>query len=196
MGQLYKLNIVHRTLLIWIVFQVLLWSVFFVGFLTHRAHWENNIMLPPQMAAEGDFLSTLAYILMHNILICLLIVAGNLFVRFGWVTPGLAILLLQAINIGWLAGSNGFEVPFATVSTANIQYLRIGLWETTAYTIACAVTLPKSLLVAATFPAKKWESTRKWNELKWNKAEKWIAVLGGTVLLFAAVVEAWHLTGG
>ena len=56
--------------------------------------------------------------------------------------------------IGWLAGANGFEVPFINVTAANMQYLRIGLWETTAYSLVCGVTLTKSLLISETFPPK------------------------------------------
>ena len=72
----------------------------------------------------------------------LLIGAGNLLVRFGSVTPGLLVLLVQGAAIGWVAGTNSFEVPFASVAAANMQYLRIGLWETSAYAIFVQLLSP------------------------------------------------------
>ena len=195
MEYLYKVSPARRTLLIWVGFQLLLWSVFVVGFLTHGEAWQRVIPVPPGAGAEGGFAATLLYILGRNLMICLLIVAGNILFRFGWFTPGLAILVLQGVNIGWLAGSNGFEVPFATVGAANLQYLRIGLWETTAYAIACAITLNKSLLVARSFPAKTWDEKRTLHEIRLENVEKFIVLLGGATLLVASVIEASFLTG-
>jgi hypothetical protein len=86
-------------------------------------------------------------------------------------------------------------VPFATVGAANLQYLRIGLWETTAYAIACAITLPKSLLVARSFPAKTWDEKRKLHDMRLENVEKTIVLLGGAALFIAAVIEAWFLVG-
>lgn len=71
--------------------------------------------------------------------------------RFNTIIPGLLTLVLQAVTIGWLAGANGFEVPFSSITAANMQYLKIGLWETTAYALVCSVTLLKSLLIAVRF---------------------------------------------
>lgn len=121
--------------------------------------------------------------------------AGNIFVRFNIVTPGLVVLVVQAVMIGWLAGSNGFEVPFASITAANIQFLRIGLWETTAYALVGAVTLPKSLLVADKFPAKEWSQTRKLKDIKFSNAEICILLVGITVLLVAAIIETFALVG-
>jgi uncharacterized membrane protein SpoIIM required for sporulation len=138
-------------------------------------------------------LSTFLFIAINNLIVCALIVAGNLFARFSLATPGLLVLLVQAIMIGWLAGSNGFEVPFLSVKAANIQFLKIGLWETTAYALACAVTLPKSLNISDTFPAKKWTQTRKLKDVKFNTAEIWVSVFAGGVLVIAAAIEAFVL---
>ena len=190
---LYKMSPVRRTVLICIAFQVLLWSMFLVSFLNHRSNWENVVPGVPGAAAEGGFLGTLLFILSRNLLICLLIAVGNLFVRFGWFTPGLAVLVVQAVSIGWMAGSNGFEVPFTTVTAANLQYLRIGLWETTAYAVVCAITLPKSLLVATSFPASKWDEVRKLKDIRFDNTEKIIVLAGFAVLFAAAAIEAWFL---
>lgn len=125
----------------------------------------------------------------------LIAIGGNLFVRFNIITPGLLVLVIQAVMIGWLAGSNGFEVPFANVKAANMQYLRIGLWETTAYALVCAVTLPKSLLIADTFPAKKWSQTRNLKDIDLSITETSILLLGAIGLLVAAIVETFSVTG-
>ncbi|NMB21436.1 MAG: hypothetical protein GX979_11265 [Firmicutes bacterium] len=195
MEYLYRVSPGRRTLFLWVGLQLLLWSVFLISFWTHRGAWQNVPSVPSGFGAEGGFVATLLFILSRNLLICLLIVAGNIFLRFGWFTPGLAILILQGLGIGWLAGSNGFEVPFASVAAANMQYLRIGLWETTAYAIACGATLTKSLLIAKTFPAKTWDEQRALRDIRFEKAEKALLLAGGLALLVAGSIEAWFLVG-
>jgi len=120
-----------------------------------------------------------------------LIALGNLFVRFGNITPGLAILGIQAVIIGWTAGTNAFTEPFQTVTAANAAFLRIGLWETSAYVLICAVTLPKSMLVSSTFPAKAWVKSTPLKDVRFTKLEIVIGGLGLVVLCLAAIVEAF-----
>ncbi len=105
------------------------------------------------------------------------------------------MLLIQGVMIWWLGGSNGFEVPFVNIAAANMQYLKIGLWETTAYALVCAVTLNKSLHISDTFPAKKWSQTRKFQDIKLNHTEIIIIVLGSIALLCAAIAETFFLVG-
>jgi hypothetical protein len=111
------------------------------------------------------------------------------------VTPGLLILIIQGATIGWVAGTNGFEVPFASLAAANMQYLRIGLWETSAYAIICALTLTKSLLVANSFPAKEWAEKHTLRSLRFSSTEKALGVLALLFLVGAALVEALYLKG-
>jgi hypothetical protein len=188
-GGLYGMDVVKRSMVVWASFQGLLWLTFAVAYLMNRGAWINVAEVPPVTAAEGGWLSTLLYIIFNNLIVCALIVVGNLFVRFGKITPGVLVLALQAVMIGWLAGSNGFEIPFPSVASANLQYLRIGLWETTSYALLCAVTLPKSLLIADAFPATKWESKRKIKDLHFDGAEKITALLGVVILVVAAIIE-------
>jgi hypothetical protein len=131
------------------------------------------------------------YIIRNNSLILALITIGNLFVRFGKFTPGLIVLAVQAVMIGWTAGTNGFMEPFQSVAAANMAFLRIGLWETNAYVLICGVTLSKSLLIADTFPAKRWAKSTPIKELTFNGIEIGIGTLGILALLSAAVVEAF-----
>jgi hypothetical protein len=192
-GHIYNLNAITRSIVIWLGFQAVLWFVFGLSYLTHEGAWLNVLEVEPSTAAEGSWWSTFFYIVINNFIICLLIIIGNLFVRFSIITPGLLILVIQAIMIGWLAGANGFEVPFVSVKAANMQYLKIGLWETTAYALVCAVTLPKSLLIADTFPAKKWSQKRKLKDIKLSFTEICILLLSGIVLITATAIETFAI---
>jgi hypothetical protein len=90
------------------------------------------------------------------------------------------------------------------VAAANSAFLRIGLWETGAYAVVCAATLPKSRLVAATFPATAWEAERALRDLTFTRSECFLLVMSGMMVIGAAVAEAdldlasilaGHLTG-
>lgn len=194
-GSIYKMGAVKRSVIIWVSFQSILWLVFGIGYFTNSGAWVNVPLIAPTTAAVGGWGTTCLFILASNLFICLLIIAGNIFVRFSVVTPGIVVLVIQAVMIGWVAGTNGFEVPFASVGAANLEYLKIGLWETTAYAIACAVTLPKSLNIADTFPAKKWSEVRKFRDIRLNATEIIILILGGISIVGAAVIETIALMG-
>ena len=189
---LYDMGVVKRSLIILIAFQVILWLVFTIAYLLNPGSWGNEI---EPLIRSGQVVNLTLEIFGRNIFLLLLIVFGNLFVRFGAVTPGLLILLIQGILIGWVAGSNAFEYPFASVLEANIQYLKVGLWETTAYALICGVTLTKSLYIADTFPAKTWSQVRKLKDLKFSTVEKLMALLSVILLATAAYIEAVLLYG-
>ncbi len=193
--QIYQWGPILRSVVVWLGFQIALWVVFGISYMLHRDSWINVAIVASTTAAVGGWWTTLLFILVNNAFICAIIVAGNLFVRFGAVTPGLLALIIQAVSIGWVAGSNGFEVPFANVTAANLQYLRIGLWETTAYALACAVTLPKSLNIAETFPAKTWSLTRKLRDVSLSTSEITLLLLGSTALIIAATIETLAILG-
>ena len=165
---------------------MVMFVTFGVGVATHPEAW---IGVPEHMVVGGWPLLWTA--LAHNTLILLLIGLGNLFVRFGWLTPGLLILVIQALTIGWTAGTNAFVHPFSSVAAANAAFLRIGLWETGAYAVVCAVTLTKSRLVAATFPATEWEAERSLHDLTFTRSECLLLVMSVVMLVGAAVAEAW-----
>ena len=165
---------------------VVTWSAAGIAYLTHPQAWQDVRIVQPEKG-----LDVFLYILGMNALLIALIVIGNIFIRFGSVTPGLAILLWQAISIGWIAGTNSFLDPFPSFAEANRAFLYVGLWETSAYVVFCAVTLAKSLFVADTFPAKEWSQTHSTKELHFTKAE-WAAIgIGVLFLVGAAYVEAF-----
>lgn len=190
---LYQVGAVKRTIIIWLLLQAVLWVFFAVGYVAQPGAWQNVPAVAPSSAAVGGVASTLGYIVLRNCIVLLLIGAGNLFVRFGPVTPGLLVLIVQGAAIGWLAGTNGFEVPFPSVAAANMQYLRIGLWETSAYAVFCGLTLTKSLLVANSFPAREWAEQHALRSLRFSGEEKALAVLTLLLLVGAALVEALYL---
>jgi hypothetical protein len=185
-GKLCEMPVISRASLLWLGFMVLLWGTFGVGLLTHPQAWINVQTVEPEIG-WGVFW----YILRNNLGLLLLIFGGNLFVRFGKATPGLVVLVLQAVMIGWTAGTNGFLEPFPTVAAANTAFLRIGLWETAAYALICGVTLNKSLLIADTFPARKWTKTFGWREISFTRSEILISIGAILSLLGAAYTEAF-----
>lgn len=186
---IFSADVYKRSIILLFVFQFVLWASFGISYLFNQEEWLDVILVEPVSAAAGAWYSTLLYILFMNSIICFFIIAGNIFVRFGSVTPGLVILLIQAVSIGCLAGRNGFEIPFMSVKEANLQFLKIGFWETTAYVLACSITLPKSLYISNKFPAKEWDTVRKLKEIKFSKEEKLIAVICVILLLVAAIIE-------
>lgn len=184
---MYQKNVVSRALFIWLGFSAALWLIFGLAYFTHPQAWGSAVEEVHRQTGWGVFGTIIA----SNSLLLLLIIAGNLFIRFGAITPGLIILVIQAVMIGWTAGTNGFLEPFGIVAQANAAFLRIGLWETSAYALLCAVTLPKSLLVSDTFPARQWVQQRKLKDLRFTKGERMIAAAGVLCLIGAAYVEAF-----
>ncbi len=193
-NNIYEMGVLKRNVIIWAVFQIILWAVFGIAYSFNVNSW-GNVSGTEYVAANSDgLLKTFFIIIINNLILFSFIVLGNVFVRFHLFTPGLLILLLQGVMIGWVAGSNSFEFPFASVSQANIQYLKVGLWETTAYALACAVTLTKSLNIADTFPAKQWSKVRKIKEISLSVAEKRLFSIGILLLIISAYVEAVLIT--
>jgi hypothetical protein len=184
--KLINLNVIKRTIIMWLGSQAILWTVFFIGYLINKEAWNN---IPETLGNTSTYMSTFWFIIGSNAIICLLIFIGNVFVRFGSVSPGILILLIQLITIGWIAGSNDFEFPFSSVYQANLQYLRVGLWEVTSYILICSVSLTKSLYISDTFPAKKWISTKKLRDIKFSKSEIFIVIIALISLIMAAVIE-------
>ncbi len=186
MKKLATMNVILRSIVLWLAFMLVMWSVFTLGWLTHPQAWNASIDVRRETGWQVFW-----FILGNNLLLTLLIAVGNIFVRFGNFTPGLAILVYQAIAIGWIAGTNDFMEPFPTVAAANSAFLQIGLWETTAYVLICAVTLRKSLYIAETFPAKEWIETRRITDLRFDFADILMSGFGFLSLLFAALSESF-----
>ncbi|MCC6190328.1 MAG: hypothetical protein IT318_14965 [Anaerolineales bacterium] len=186
MKSLFDGDALARFARLWLLFMAVTWTVFGAGVLTHGQAWLGVPVIERQVGWP-----VLGTILGHNLLLLALIAGGNLFVRFGTLTPGLVILLVQAVVIGWTAGANRFAEPFASVAAANLAFVRVGLWETTAYVLICAATLPKSLYVASAFPARQWAETRSLRSVAPTLPEALMAGAAVACVLGAAWVEAF-----
>jgi uncharacterized membrane protein SpoIIM required for sporulation len=195
MTHLYKAGVVKRTIVVWIAFQAILWIVFGITYFANPDSWRGIYEASHAVPSSDSLLRTFLFIIGNNLTLFLLIALGNIFVRFGPLTPGLLILALQGVMIGRVAGANSFEFPFASVWDANIRYLKVGLWETTAYALICAVTLTKSLNIADTFPAKQWTETRKLKDIDFSVAEKIVVLISVLMLITAAYIEAVLVIG-
>ena len=193
--KIFNMDVFKRSIVLFIIFQLILWSVFGISYFFHQDAWKDIVDVNPQTAAVGGWGLTFLFIFITNAIICTLIIVGNLFVRFGIITPGLIILLIQAFSIGWLAGQNGFEIPFINVKEANLQYLKVGFWETTAYVLACSVTLSKSLYISNTFPAKRWDVVRKFKDIKLSLREQVVMIICILFLLSSAITESTFIIG-
>jgi hypothetical protein len=73
----------------------------------------------------------------------------------------------------------------------HAAFMRVGLWEPTAYVLICAVTLPKSLYVADSFPARAWSEVRSLRSLVMSRAERVLAGFSLLCLLVATWEEAF-----
>lgn len=193
--KIFNMGVFKRSVVLLIIFQLILWSVFAISYFFHQDAWIDIVHVNPQTTAVGGWFSTFLFIFITNSIICILIIVGNIFVRFGIITPGLMILLIQAVSIGWIAGQNGFEVPFMSVKEANLQFLKIGFWETIAYVLACSITLPKSLHIADTFPAKQWAVVRKFKDIKLSLREYITMIICIMFLFSAAIIETIFIIG-
>jgi uncharacterized protein YjeT (DUF2065 family) len=195
MACLYKAGVVKRTIVVWIALQAVLWIVFGITYFLNPDSWRGIYEAAHAASNSDSLLRTFLFIIGNNLMLFSLIALGNIFVRFGPFTPGLLILALQGVMIGRVAGANSFEFPFATVWDANIRYLKVGLWETTAYALICAATLTKSLNIASTFPAKQWTETRKLNDIDSSVAEKIVVLISVLMPITAAYIEAVLIIG-
>lgn len=189
------MGVLKRSVVIWVLFQIVLWITFGIAYYFNLDAWNRGADIIHTVSTEDSLFKTFFIIIVNNLLLFFLIALGNIFVRFGIVTPGILILLFQGIMIGWTAGTNSFEYPFPSVLEANIQYLKVGLWETTSYALICGVTLTKSLYISDTFPAKEWSSISKLNEISFNFTERILAVVSLAILVLSAFIEAILIIG-
>ena len=190
---IYQMSSLKRSIIIWVLFQFVLWLVFAINYYLNPEAW--NIVSSEVQTTSTSVWGGFLYIIGMNSILFFIIAIGNIFVRFGSITLGPIILLLQGIMIGYVAGTNSFEYPFVSVAEANLQFLRVGLWETTAYALICAVTMTKSLYIADSFPAKKWAEVRSLRDLNFSLTEKVIVIVSIILLITAAYIEAYLLYG-
>ena len=83
MRKLYEMHVLSRTVFLWLIFMAVLWTIFAVGAITHPQAWIDVSLVIPQRGWNVFW-----FIVRNNFLILTLITIGNLFVRFGTITPG------------------------------------------------------------------------------------------------------------
>lgn len=188
---IYGMNVVKRSIVVFAGFQAVLWLTFAISCLISPDAFSGASEAVRPAVESGGILSTFLTIFGRNSILFLIIFAANLFVRFGVITLGPIILLIQGITIGHVAGTNAFEYPFVSMMEANLQYLKVGLWETTAYALICAVTMTKSLYIADSFPATKWVDVRELRDLRFSLSEKILVVVSVVLLAMAGYIEAY-----
>ena len=107
-SSLYKVGAVKRTIIIWFLLQGVLWAFFAdIGNLAKPSAWDNVQRWPRQAQRLAELQPTIAGTsLQRNAVVMLFIGGGNLFVRFGSVTPRPAGAPRAGGAIGWLAGTN------------------------------------------------------------------------------------------
>ena len=104
-----------------VLFQIVLWITFGIAYYFNLDAWNKGADIIHTVSTEDSLFKTFFIIIVNNLILFFLIALGNIFVRFGIVTPGILILLFQGIMIGWTAGTNSFEYPFPSVLEANIM---------------------------------------------------------------------------
>lgn len=186
--KIYGMEPVKRVVIVWLAFFIIQWVVFGAAYLTHKEAWVNV-----QTGVPDTGMNSALAILANNGILLILIVAANLFARFGSVSLGGLILIIQAVMIGWTAGTNGFTFPFTSIGAANMNYLRIGLWELSAYAIVGGVTLTKSLNISETFPPKEWVVSKKLKDITFDRTEERLLILAAVLLAFAALMEGFFI---
>ena len=194
MAGILNLGAVKRSVVVLLGFQVLRWLVFGISYMLNRGSWVEVAAVEASTAAVGGWWSTFFFILLSILFICVLC-RGNILVRFGSITPGL--LVLPSARLSLLAGWRGPKV-LSTISQCGRSEPAV-LEDRALGDISlcpdCAVTLPKSLLVADTFPAKQWSETRRLRDIALSPAETGIVVLGCLMLIAAALIETNAILG-
>ena len=145
---LYQVGAVKRTIIIWLLLQAVLWVFFVIGYLARPGAWQDVPAIAPASAAVGGVASTLGYIVFRNAIVLLLIGAGNILVRFGSVTPGLLVLLVQGATIGWVERM-ALRFPFQACSCQPAVFTHRPM-ETSAYAVL-RTDSTKSLLLPTVF---------------------------------------------
>jgi len=186
--KIFYMKPIKRTITVWVIFFLIQWITFGAGYFTHKEAW-NSV----EITVADTGINSAILIFINNFILVSLIILGNIFARFGRVSIGGVILLIQGVIIGWTAGTNSFLFPFESLKEANINYFKIGLWELSAYAIICGVTITKSLYISETFPPKKWISEKKIKDIKFNTTEIILLLTGFVLLVGSALVEGFFI---
>lgn len=185
---LFERGVGVRVVVLWLVTL----TIMFVSFGLHLwlgNGYEQVAAVPPERASTR-LLPLLLTIWGINLANALVIGFTSTLFRFGPVNVGTLYLTVQVVMIGRIAGLNRFEYPMANVGEGLLQFLRVGLWEVTAYAIVAGVTLTKARWIADRPGASTWRERRTWAELDWGRTEWTMLAVATVLLLGSGVVEA------
>lgn len=154
----------------------------------------DEVAAPSAAPGSARLLPLLLTIWGINVANALVIGVTSTLFRFGPINVGALYLTVQVVMIGRIAGLNGFEHPMASVGEGLVQFVRVGLWEVTAYVIVAGVTLTKARWIADRLGAKTWREQRTWAELDWSRTERWMLAVAAVLILGSGFVEALWIT--
>ncbi|ETA81036.1 hypothetical protein [Youngiibacter fragilis] len=183
--KLYEKRPMERVIPLFALFLVLYAAMFMISYLTHGDAWPG---VPAAGAAEvsKDPIRLIA----DSGTVVLFIVGGNILVRAGALTPGLAIFLLQAATGGWFGGMNGGPEFFQGIGSYSAGFLKTGFLEYLSYAMFCAGSLALSIKVSDKFPPKGWTVQKKLIDLTFTKDETNVLIAALVVLAASGFAEA------
>lgn len=183
--KLYEKKPMERVIPLFAWFMVLYAAMFLISYLTHGDAWPG---VPAAGAAEA--LKDPIRIIADSGTVVLFIIGGNILVRAGALTPGLAIFLLQAATGGWFGGMNGGPEFFQGIGSYAAGFLKTGFLEYLSYAMFCAGSLALSIKVSEKFPPKEWIVQKKLIDLTFTKDETNVLIAALVVLAASGFVEA------
>ena len=183
--KLYEKKPMERVAPLFAWFMAIYAVMFLISYLTHGDSWPG---IPAADAAEAA--KDPIRIIADSGTVVLFIVGGNIIVRSGNLTPGLAIFLLQAATGGWFGGMNGGPEFFQGIGSYAAGFLKTGLLEYLSYAMFCAGSLGLSIKVSEKFPPKDWIVEKKLIDLKFTKEETNTLIAALVVLAASGFVEA------
>lgn len=184
LSKIYRTDLLKRIIILWIIYQLFIWVIFSIGYITHPQNW---LLISQELLVTHPV--SFQEIVYKNLLIILLIVIGNLTVRFSFITPGLILLTLKCLVIAWTIGTNSGAILYIDFLSASYQYFITWVWEPTAYVIACAITLPKSKYITKGILDKGIPS--KIDKIRFNSVEKGFLAVSVLLLLIGALAETY-----
>lgn len=183
--KLYEKKPMERVAPLFLWFMAVYVVMFMISYLTHGDAWPG---VPSAGAAETA--KDPIRIIADSGTVVLFIIGGNILVRAGALTPGLAIFILQAATGGWFGGMNGGPEFFQGVGSYAAGFLKTGFLEYLSYAMFCAGSLALSIKVSEKFPPREWIVQKKLIDLTFTKDETNVLIAALVVLAASGFIEA------
>ncbi|MBP1919851.1 hypothetical protein [Youngiibacter multivorans] len=184
--KLYEKKPMERVIPLFAWFIAIYAVMFLISYLTHGDSWPGVPAADAVEAAKDPI-----RIIADSGTVVLFIVGGNIIMRAGGFTPGLAIFLLQAATGGWFGGMNGGPEFFQGIGSYAAGFLKTGFLEYLSYAMFCAGSIGLSIKVSEKFPPKDWIVEKKLIDLTFTKDETNTLIAALIVLAASGFVEAF-----